>query len=1048
MIWRLLIFLFWVSTAHAQLGQQPGWSPVTAPAAVRPPYTGLGDINPGYQVFFSTRAMSSALRGNKVVNACVSGQCADLFSSATTGDLVPAVIGTTGITCPGNAGCTANWYDQVSGHLTTAAVANQPTFAVNAFGGPRTCLNFNSQALPTTTEPFPPSSTMTLTYLAQRTGNTSNYGAVLYDTGTNPFGYEVGFSNQPGNLYVYAGAGNPILNVSAVEGLPHSVQTVFSGSSSITIDGAATALTPGPIASSGVLQISNGMTGIICEAGGINADTTNTNAAVTSSQLNWFTPVVLTTPIAGTTVGGTISVNAICNPSCSQVVFQVDGATYQIVSSGTPFNTTYDTTALMNGSHTFTAQGTTPGGVYSVSAQVNVNNSSGTPGTYYISLSGNDSNNGLTPATAWKTPKHNLNCSATGGDTITVQPGHYPSTSFYLTNWGQPGAGCQAGTYRTLKCAGPTLSACFIDDALAGGFAVLYIDTPYWIIEGFQTSANTGQGCMGGAYFPPSNQRGHHIVFINNWTHDCSRSSAPADYNAFIGLVSWHMAYGANDSGLDPYELVPCQPVDCSSTYSGTHVFVAGAFVFHAQNPPNSTDGEGVIFDDWDCTQQSWCATFGPFTATGAVVQSMFIGNGSNGVYSFNASQSQHNVFSTTVYNNNQDTQSCSNALADVFWNGGAMNLDHVIVQSNVQTNTHWCQANFTGSVSGGTLTVSNINCGNPGGWCGPIWVGMTLNGSGISPAPTITAILAGTTTAQAIYANGNLTYAGAGTTGSFTLSCSPNCPTVPTTTAMFANGFSTPFVNNIYALLSSFGSGTVTNTNYFGLNGQHFGTGAFTTNHVTFGSGNSNLTANFSNTSVLPTSSTGPDCSTFATTTACMQSVINGMKYTNASIPAGLGYQPPGPCGTDPGNAAWPAWIPVSIIPTGLVTVPCTAGPTVTLGSGSSPSYVGTGAHATLSSTVTVADPNSSTLSSATIQITSGSLSSDVLSFTNQNNITGVYNASASGGPLLTLTASPPQTLTTWNTALQSVQYFSSVSTPTNGGANPSRTITWIVTE
>src|SRR6266508_5790881 len=53
---------------------------------------------------YSLRACSAALRGNAAVNACnstggIDVGCGDLFTNATTGQLVAGTIG--GITCPG-----------------------------------------------------------------------------------------------------------------------------------------------------------------------------------------------------------------------------------------------------------------------------------------------------------------------------------------------------------------------------------------------------------------------------------------------------------------------------------------------------------------------------------------------------------------------------------------------------------------------------------------------------------------------------------------------------------------------------------------------------------------------------------------------------------------------------------------------------------------------------------------------------------------------------------------------------------------------------------
>src|SRR5882724_2574805 len=104
-----------------------GWLPLAAPMA----YIGPGDILI-YTSYYALRSYNSATRGSKLINACNSTGgadvgCADLFSNASTGLIVPATI--SGITCPG-ANCTVKiFYDLAGGGAdrTQATVANRFT---------------------------------------------------------------------------------------------------------------------------------------------------------------------------------------------------------------------------------------------------------------------------------------------------------------------------------------------------------------------------------------------------------------------------------------------------------------------------------------------------------------------------------------------------------------------------------------------------------------------------------------------------------------------------------------------------------------------------------------------------------------------------------------------------------------------------------------------------------------------------------------------------------------------------------------------------------
>jgi hypothetical protein len=95
------------------------------------------------------------------------------------------------------------------------------------------------------------------------------------------------------------------------------------------------------------------------------------------------------------------------------------------------------------------------------------------------------------------------------------------------------------------------------------------------------------------------------------------------------------------------------------------------------------------------------------------------------------------------------------------------------------------------------------------------------------------------------------------------------------------------------------------------------------------------------------------------------------------------------------------------------------------------------------LDSTLTVSDPDSGgDLTGATVSITSGFLPGDTLDFTNQNGITGSYNASTG-----VLMLSGDESIADYQSALQSVAYSFS-GDPSDGGTDFSRTITWRVTD
>lgn len=115
-------------------------------------------------------------------------------------------------------------------------------------------------------------------------------------------------------------------------------------------------------------------------------------------------------------------------------------------------------------------------------------------------------------------------------------------------------------------------------------------------------------------------------------------------------------------------------------------------------------------------------------------------------------------------------------------------------------------------------------------------------------------------------------------------------------------------------------------------------------------------------------------------------------------------------------------------------------AGPTVT--AGATETYTVGGSAATLDPGLTVSDSGSATLASATIS-EEPFVSGDILNFTDQNGITGSYNATTG-----TLTLSGTASLADYQAALQSIAFSSVAGDPTDGGTDLTRTIFWSVSD
>lgn len=127
-----------------------------------------------------------------------------------------------------------------------------------------------------------------------------------------------------------------------------------------------------------------------------------------------------------------------------------------------------------------------------------------------------------------------------------------------------------------------------------------------------------------------------------------------------------------------------------------------------------------------------------------------------------------------------------------------------------------------------------------------------------------------------------------------------------------------------------------------------------------------------------------------------------------------------------------------LAILLLSVMAVPALAagGPTVT--AGATVSFTPGDPAVTLDAGLAVSDPESATLTGATI-VEVDFIPGDVLNFIAQNGI----SASFSGG---TLTLSGSASVSDYQTALQSITFSSSLPDPTLGGNDPMRAISWTV--
>jgi hypothetical protein len=287
--------------------------------------------------------------------------------------------------------------------------------------------------------------------------------------------------------------------------------------------------------------------------------------------------------------------------------------------------------------------------------------------TYYISLTGSDSNSGTSAAEPWASPNHPVVC----GDVIVAAEGSYNS----LQKWGtvsdcpstSGGIDGTGGIYfATLLCGGSSVGACSIvgtGSANAGG---IDIDSNNWAVEGWGVSQGYSTSQSGFAFVMdtsgiPNGYTGvrHHLAFINNIAFNNANafgsqnqgqnngSGYGVDYWAIVGNIAQNSAGrcdGYYDAAID---IIGTKNYD---TKPGTHIFASQNFSYNNLQPAgcDGTDGESMMTDTLDALD---------YTATLVIKNNILAGAERFGMQMFYQGMSVNpltlNFYNNTLYGNN-----------------------------------------------------------------------------------------------------------------------------------------------------------------------------------------------------------------------------------------------------------------------------------------------------------------------------------------------------------------------------------------------------------
>jgi serralysin len=180
------------------------------------------------------------------------------------------------------------------------------------------------------------------------------------------------------------------------------------------------------------------------------------------------------------------------------------------------------------------------------------------------------------------------------------------------------------------------------------GFDVQGINVPTWIsTNGAHDGANFQNGIA---------SQSSYVSFINNISHDNGGSGIGTAFDDHV-TIEGNVIYGNARTGSNAYSgisIYQAQSVDASP---GNHIIIAGNVVY-GNGEVNTTrathtDGNGIIIDDFQNTQNSGRSIFKDFPYPTIVENNLVFANGGRGIH-INESDNVM-VRNNTVFDNNLD---------------------------------------------------------------------------------------------------------------------------------------------------------------------------------------------------------------------------------------------------------------------------------------------------------------------------------------------------------------------------------------------------------
>jgi serralysin len=279
---------------------------------------------------------------------------------------------------------------------------------------------------------------------------------------------------------------------------------------------------------------------------------------------------------------------------------------------------------------------------------------------YYVSKTGNDSNDGATNS-PWLTIQHAVNAlgaGAHGGVCVNVGDGTYTEAVFASGVGGAADTPSGYLVFRSQNLHGATVQ---MPAALSTNYSACFQfnNSSYVIVDGFNLAGlfvtNSIEKGFAANRSSATASPSHHFKVLNSIIYDHGGAGIGFTYTDYIDLEGNVIYTNAGTSIYEESGITDWHPVACDLK-PGFHNIIADNIVFNNAEVNDGhathTDGNGIIMDDFRDSDGTG-PYYGPYTPELLVENNLVFGNGGGGVHLYESDYVT--VRNNTAYHNYLD---------------------------------------------------------------------------------------------------------------------------------------------------------------------------------------------------------------------------------------------------------------------------------------------------------------------------------------------------------------------------------------------------------